>query len=54
MNNPANEIVKEARKQKKSYWELMSDKGFVADAIHTELDELEAYKKKCEDRRKER
>lgn len=54
MNNPANEIKKEAHKQKKSYWEFMNKKGFVVNVEHTELDELEAYNKKCEDRRKSR
>ncbi len=54
MNNPANIISEQARKEKKSYWEIMSKKGFVVNAIHTELDELEAYNKKCEKRRKSR
>lgn len=54
MNNPANEIAKKARKQKKSYWQIMNKKGFVVNAEHTELDKFEAYNKKCEDRRKSR
>jgi len=54
MSNPANIIAEKARKQKKSYWEIMSKKGLVVNAKHTELDEFETYKKKCEERRKSR
>ena len=53
MNNPANVIATKARKQKKLYWQIMG-KDFVVNAEHTELDKLEVYKKKCEDRRKSR
>jgi hypothetical protein len=51
LNNPANVIKEQARKQKKSYWEFMNKKGLVVNAEHTELDELETYKNKCEERR---
>ena len=50
--NPANKIKEDARKQKKSYWEVMNNKGFVVNAEHTELEELEKYKKKCQERKK--
>lgn len=53
MNNPANEIARKARKQKKSYWETIG-KGFIINVEHSELDKLEAYRKKCEERRKGR
>ena len=49
--NPANEIKKKAKKLGKTYWEYLDGKGFVNDVIHTELQDLEAYQKKCEQKR---
>ena len=50
--NPANVIKEESKNKKKSYWEIMNAKGFVTNAEHTELEEFETYKKKCEERKK--
>jgi len=49
--NPANEIKKKANKLKKSYWEYLNDKGFIYAPLSDELDKLEVYKSKCQERR---
>jgi hypothetical protein len=49
--NPSNVIKQQAKALKKSYWEYLATKGFVADEEHSELEKLEAYKQKCKDRK---
>jgi len=52
--NPANEIKKKANKLRKTYWEYLNNKGFVHNFIHNEIEKLEAYKLKCQERRNSR
>lgn len=49
--NPANQIKQKASKLQKSYWEYLSSKGFVHDIVHSELQELDTYNKKCLERK---
>ena len=50
-NNSSNVNAMEADKAKLSYWTYMNTKGKITTATHDELDKLDAYKKKCEERR---
>ena len=51
--NPANLISKKAKSKGKNYWSVIDPK-YVHNAIHTELQDLEVYNLKCEERRKQR